>query len=116
MCIRDRTWAASRLQTIAAAHGPESVAFLGGEKLTVEEQYLLQKLARTVIGTPHVDARTRATTRVPASAILRATGGGRRSFSFTDLLHTREVFVFNEDLQGEAPFAQSILIRGQHQK
>jgi len=110
------TWAATRLQTIAAAHGPGSIAFLGGEKLLVEEQYLLQKLARAVIGTPHVDARTRATARVPAAAILRATGGGRPALSFEQLFRTHEVLVFGEDLQGEAPFAQSVLIRAQHQK
>jgi len=69
--------AATRLRDIAATHGPESVAFLGGEKLFVEEQYLFQKLARAVVGTPHVDARTRLAARVAGDAILRTTGGGR---------------------------------------
>src|SRR5262249_32614860 len=71
------TSAAGRLREIAAAHGPEAVAFLGGEKLAVEEQYLLQKLARAVLGTPHVDARTRLPARVTATALFRAVGGGR---------------------------------------
>ncbi|MEO5619097.1 MAG: NADH-quinone oxidoreductase subunit NuoG [Candidatus Eisenbacteria bacterium] len=110
------TWTAARLQAIAATHGPGSVAFLGGEKLHLEEQYLMQKLARAVIGTPHVDARTRLTTRVPGAAVLRAAGGGRPALSFDQLFECREVLVLGEDLQAEAPLAQAVLIRAQHQR
>jgi NADH-quinone oxidoreductase chain G len=108
--------AATRLRDIAATHGPESVAFLGGEKLFVEEQYLFQKLARAVVGTPHVDARTRLAARVAGDAILRATGGGRPLVTLDDLVEAQEVLVLGEDLQGESPFIQAQLIRGQHQK
>ncbi|HXS82501.1 MAG TPA: 2Fe-2S iron-sulfur cluster-binding protein, partial [Methylomirabilota bacterium] len=59
-------WAAARLRDIAATHGPEAIAFLGGDKLNVEEMYLMQKLARGVLGTPHVDARTRQPAAVSA--------------------------------------------------
>ena len=109
------TFAGSRLREIAAAHGPESIAFLGGEKLTLEEQYLFQKLARGVLGTPHVDSRTRLPVAVPAAALLRATGGGRPVISFEALGRVAEALVLFEDLQGESPFVQSVLIRGQHQ-
>jgi NADH-quinone oxidoreductase chain G len=108
-------FAASRLREIVAEHGPGAVAFLGGEKLNVEEQYLFQKLARAVIGTNHVDARTRFTTRVDGRAILQATGGGRPALSLDALGRAEEVLVLGDDLQGEAPFAQAVLIRGQHQ-
>jgi NADH-quinone oxidoreductase chain G len=107
--------AAARLGDIAAKHGPGSVAFLGGEKLYLEEQYLFQKLARGVLGTNHVDARTRFTAPVPGAALLAATGGGRPLISFEELERADEVLVLFEDLQGEAPFAQAGLIRGQHQ-
>ncbi len=110
------TFAAARLREIAAAHGPGAIAFLGGEKLNLEEQYLFQKLARAVLGTPHVDARTRFTAPVPGAAILRATGGGRPLISFGSLGEAEEVLVLGDDLQGEAPFAQAVLIRGQHQQ
>ena len=110
------TFAAARPKQIAAVNGPGSVAFLGGEKLNVEEAYLFQKLARAVIGSPHVDARTRFTARVPGAALLKATGGGRPILSFDDLYRAEEVLILGEDLQGEAPFAQAQLIRGQHQQ
>jgi predicted molibdopterin-dependent oxidoreductase YjgC len=109
-------YTAARLKEIATVHGPGAIAFLGGEKLTVEEAYLFQKLARSVLGTPHVDARTRFTARVEGGALLKATGGGRPPMSFDELLRAEEVLVFGDDLQGESPFAQAQLIRGQHQK
>jgi len=108
-------FAAARLQAIAGAHGPQSIAFLGGEKLYLEEQYLFQKLARAVLGTNHVDARTRFTAPVPGTALLAATGGGRPSLTFEELERADEALVLFEDLQGESPFAQAALIRGQHQ-
>jgi NADH-quinone oxidoreductase chain G len=107
-------FAAARLREIATQHGPGAVAFLGGEKLTVEEQYLFQKLARGVIGTNHIDARTRFTASVPGDAMLRATGGGRPALTFHELVRAKEVLVLGDDLQGEAPFAQAQIIRGQH--
>ena len=109
------TYAAARLREIAAAHGPQAIAFLGGEKLNLEEQYLFQKLARAVLGTANVDARTRYTARVPGDAILRATGGGRAALTLDELGRASEVLILGEDLQGEAPFGQAVLVRGQHQ-
>ncbi|TMQ63663.1 MAG: NADH-quinone oxidoreductase subunit NuoG [Candidatus Eisenbacteria bacterium] len=110
------TFAASRLREIAAVHGAASIAFLGGEKLTVEEAYLFQKLARAALGTNHVDSRTRWPAPVSGRAVFEATGGGRAPLTFDDLVAAQEVLVLGEDLQGEAPFAQAQLIRGQHQK
>ncbi len=108
--------AATRLRDLVVAHGPNAVAFLGGEKLTLEEQYLFQKLARAVVGTHSIDARTRFTSRVAGDALLRATGGGRPALSFAELAEADEVLVLGDDLQGESPFAQARLIQGQHQR
>jgi predicted molibdopterin-dependent oxidoreductase YjgC len=46
---------AERLSTIKAESGPNSLAFLSSAKCTNEENYLMQKLARAVIGTNNVD-------------------------------------------------------------
>ena len=48
---------ATRLKAIRRDHGADSIGFIGGGRLTVEEAYLFQKLARDVVGTPHVDHR-----------------------------------------------------------
>jgi predicted molibdopterin-dependent oxidoreductase YjgC len=46
---------AGRLRTIRDQHGPDSIGFLVSAKCTNEENYLLQKLARGVIGTNNID-------------------------------------------------------------
>lgn len=46
---------ATRLGQIREQHGPDSVAILTSAKCTNEENYLLQKFARAVIGTNNVD-------------------------------------------------------------
>lgn len=46
---------AARLASIRDRHGPDSIAILTSAKCTNEENYLIQKLARAVIGTNNVD-------------------------------------------------------------
>jgi len=46
---------AERLGAIKAESGPDSIAFLSSAKCTNEENYLLQKFSRAVIGTNNVD-------------------------------------------------------------
>jgi formate dehydrogenase alpha subunit len=46
---------AGRLAQIRDQYGPDSIAILTSAKCTNEENYLLQKLARSVIGTNKVD-------------------------------------------------------------
>jgi predicted molibdopterin-dependent oxidoreductase YjgC len=46
---------ASRIQEAMDDKGPDSVAFLSSARCTDEENYLMQKLARAVVGTNNVD-------------------------------------------------------------
>jgi predicted molibdopterin-dependent oxidoreductase YjgC len=43
------------LSVVLEETGPESVAFLSSAKCTNEDNYALQKFARAVVGTPHID-------------------------------------------------------------
>jgi len=47
--------AAERLQAILGQSGPESVAVIGSNRTSNEENYLLQRFARTVLGTNNLD-------------------------------------------------------------
>jgi NADH-quinone oxidoreductase subunit G len=49
------TQSARRLREIAEEYGAASIGVLGSASSTNEELFLLERLARTVIGTPHVD-------------------------------------------------------------
>lgn len=46
---------AGRMQALREQSGPDSLAFLTSAKCTNEENYLVQKLARAVVGTNNVD-------------------------------------------------------------
>jgi predicted molibdopterin-dependent oxidoreductase YjgC len=46
---------AERFKDIIAKHGSDSVGVLVSAKITNEENYIAQKLARAVIGTNNVD-------------------------------------------------------------
>ena len=43
--------AADGLNRVKAEHGPQSIGFLASARLTMEENFLIQKLARSVVGT-----------------------------------------------------------------
>jgi predicted molibdopterin-dependent oxidoreductase YjgC len=45
----------NRLTSIKRQHGPDAIALLCSAKCTNEENYLMQKLARQVIGTHNID-------------------------------------------------------------
>lgn len=49
---------ALRIRTARRDHGGESIGAIGAGRLTIEEAYLFQKLARIGFGTPNVDWRT----------------------------------------------------------
>lgn len=46
---------ADKLRHLRQTYGPDSIAFLTSAKCTNEENYLMQKLARSVIGTNNID-------------------------------------------------------------
>lgn len=46
---------ARRLQEIKGQDGPDAIAFFASAKLTNEENYLLQKMARAAVGTHNID-------------------------------------------------------------
>jgi predicted molibdopterin-dependent oxidoreductase YjgC len=58
--LQPTTWenalqvAAKGLTRVRDEHGPQSIGFLASARLTMEENFLIQKLARTVIGTNSV--------------------------------------------------------------
>lgn len=46
---------ATRMREIKELHGGDSLAFLASAKVTNEENYLIQKIARAAVGTNNVD-------------------------------------------------------------
>src|SRR5665811_1512572 len=55
MCIRDSSYAASRLSAIQAAHGVRSIGGITSSRCTNEEVFVLQKMIRAAFGNNNVD-------------------------------------------------------------
>jgi NADH-quinone oxidoreductase subunit G len=74
------TFAGSRLRELRDQHGPNSIGVIGSNRTTNEENYLLQKFARTVLGTNNIDHHRTADFVTLATALqgsTTATGGTR---------------------------------------
>lgn len=84
---------AERLSVIRAAHGPDAIGVLGSARGTNEENYLVQKFARTVIGTNNVDCCARVCHGPSAAALGEMLGTGAASSSFVDIELARTILV-----------------------
>ena len=70
------SYTAAELKKIAQGAGPEVIAVLASGKLSNEENYLLQKLASSVIKTPHINLGVEKTWISAYRAALALTGNG----------------------------------------
>ena len=89
--FRRATWdealdlVARRFTEIKAAHGPDAIGFISSSKCTNEESYLMQKLARAVIGTNNIDNCSRYCQAPATTGLFRTVGYGGDSGSITDI-------------------------------
>jgi formate dehydrogenase major subunit len=89
--FREASWeealslVARRFSEIKAATGPESLAFISSSKCTNEESYLMQKLARAVIGTNNMDNCSRYCQAPATTGLFRTVGYGGDSGSISDI-------------------------------
>ncbi|GLY10836.1 formate dehydrogenase subunit alpha [Pseudobacillus badius] len=66
-------------------YGPDSLAFISSSKCTNEESYLMQKLARAVIGTNNIDNCSRYCQTPATMGLFRTVGYGGDSGSIKDI-------------------------------
>jgi len=91
-----------RLKSIIAASGPDSVAVIGSNRTTNEENYLLQRFARTVVGTNNIDHHRTAdfSSLVGALSAAKATD---RYTTMEDLGHAKHVLLMGNDPTHQHP-------------
>jgi NADH-quinone oxidoreductase subunit G len=104
----ERTWeealtmTAERLKDILALHGPESVAVLGSNRTTNEEDYLLQRFARTVLGTHNIDHHRTADFPSLVRALTEA-GATDRYATMENVLAAPSVLLLGNDPTHQHP-------------
>ncbi|MBE0480938.1 MAG: formate dehydrogenase subunit alpha [Dehalococcoidia bacterium] len=101
--FREATWdealelVAGKLTAIKERSGPDSVGVLSSAKCTNEENYLVQKFARAVLGTNNVDHCARLCHASTVVAALAAFGDGAMSNSMTDIAAADLLFIIGSN-------------------
>ena len=94
---------ADRMQATLNRSGPDSLAAIGSEKLTNEENFLLQKLFRDVLGSNQVNNLANIRAPYLNRFMLDCFDNGITSQPITKLQEADVVLVFNSDLPSEYP-------------
>jgi predicted molibdopterin-dependent oxidoreductase YjgC len=102
---------AHRLREIRDAHGPDALAFLNSPRCSNEEAYLLQKLARTVIGTNNVDHGTGIYCNNSINVLLDMIGVPATTNSIAELGQSSVILVEGVDLVRRLPTVGGAVIR-----
>ncbi len=77
--------------------GPNAVGVLSSAKCTNEDNYVIQKFARAVLGTNNVDHCARLCHASTVAAALAAFGDGAMSNSISDIDHAEVLFVIGSN-------------------
>ncbi len=102
---------ARRMQAVLQQHGPDSFMFVASSKASNEEAYLVQKLARDVIGTNNVDNDS-TYCQDPATFGLRNTVGyGGDSGSIRDIAQAEMVMTIGSNTAESHPVAATRIKR-----
>jgi formate dehydrogenase major subunit len=107
--FREATWdealglIARKFSEIKAASGPDSLAFISSSKCTNEESYLMQKLARAVIGTNNMDNCSRYCQAPATVGLFRTVGYGGDSGSISDIEQASLVLIVGSNTAESHP-------------
>ncbi len=107
--FREASWdealelVARKFTEIRAKNGPDSLAFVSSSKCTNEESYLMQKLARAVIGTNNMDNCSRYCQAPATQGLFRTVGYGGDSGSIRDIENAGLVLIIGSNTAESHP-------------
>jgi predicted molibdopterin-dependent oxidoreductase YjgC len=102
---------ASQLKKIRDQFGPDSIAFLDSPRCSNEEAYLLQKLARAIIGTNNVDHGAGVYCNNSINVLLDMIGVAAATNSIGELARSGVIIVDGVDLGRQLPTIGGWVIR-----
>jgi formate dehydrogenase major subunit len=107
--FREASWeealelVARRLTEIKSKNGPDSIGLISSSKCTNEESYLMQKLARAVVGTNNIDNCSRYCQAPATAGLFRTVGYGGDSGSITDIAQADLVLIVGSNTAESHP-------------
>jgi len=102
---------ASRLREIRERYGPDGLAFLNSPRCSNEEAYLLQKFARTVIGTNNVHHGTGVYCNNSINVLLEMLGVAASTNSISELAESEVILLDGVDVARRMPTIGGALLR-----
>ena len=97
---------ATRFREIRDAYGSSTLAVLGSSKCTNEENYLLQRFARTALGTNNIDNGSRLYSSAARVGLGSTVGSYGSTTHLSDLERSQVIMVFGADPSSSAPIVE----------
>ena len=94
---------ASEFKRIRETYGPDSIAVLGSTKCTNEDNYLLQRFTRSVLGTNNIDNGSRLYSAANIVGLGSTVGFPGSTNHLDTLEHSEVIMVFGANLASSAP-------------
>ncbi|BAL81319.1 formate dehydrogenase subunit alpha [Caldisericum exile] len=101
--FREATWeeaidyTAKRLLEIKEKYGPDAIGVLGSARCTNEDNYIVQKFARAVIGTNNIDHCARLCHASTVAGLGKALGAGAATNPIDDIKNADVMFVIGSN-------------------
>ncbi|MCY0861612.1 MAG: formate dehydrogenase subunit alpha [Metallosphaera prunae] len=117
--FREASWdeaiqlVARKFKEIKERYGPDSLGFIASDKMTNEEAYLLQKLARAVVGTNNVDNSSRYCQSPATVGLWRTVGIGGDSGTIRDIENADLILIVGHNTTESHPVVGSKVKRAQ---
>ncbi|TDL83123.1 formate dehydrogenase subunit alpha [Peribacillus frigoritolerans] len=92
-----------KFSQIKNEHGPDALTFISSSKCTNEESYLMQKLARSVIGTNNIDNCSRYCQTPATMGLFRTVGYGGDSGTIKDIEMSELVLIIGSNTSESHP-------------
>ncbi len=96
-------YVAKRLSETISRYGPDSVGVLSSAKCTNEENYLLMKFTRAVLGTNNIDHCARLCHSSTVGGLAAAFGSGAMTNSISEIKDARVLFVIGSNTTEQHP-------------
>ena len=101
---------AGKIEETLRDHGPDALGFLGSAKSTNEENYLLQKMVRT-LGSKNIDCCARRCHSPTIPALKRALGASCMTNPISDLANSDCIFVIGSNFAENHPIVARWALR-----
>jgi formate dehydrogenase alpha subunit len=104
---------ARKLVAVKKAAGPDAIGLLASAKCTNEENFLIQKFARQVVGTHNIDHCARLCHSSTVAGLTMAFGSGAMSNSMDDIAgQANAIFLIGSNVTEQHPVFGTMIRRG----